>query len=167
MVESYKKLIANQLTWSPGCDLALKQLICHTTLPFCSKESERGGGGGRNERGREGGRKRERVKLRERERDRRKSIAYEPSLFILLSGGTNQAPEAKTICSDHCQLLQVIEFCSASVYEFLLRDSHLSMPDCSESAKALMPTTGPNCMPVTLSHTIEDHHRHGKSTSRI
>ena len=81
-----------------------------------------------------------------------------PVLFLL---GTNPTPEAKATCFDHCQLLQVIELCSDQVYEHLLRDNQLSMPDCSASAKALMPTGGPNCMPVILSHTIEDHHRHG------
>ena len=86
-------------------------------------------------------------------------------ILLFLPGDTNQSPESKAICSDHCQLLQVIEFCSAEVYKLLLEDNQLSMPDCSKTAISSIPKTGPNCMPVTLSHTIEDHHRHGKSTS--
>ena len=37
MEETYEELISEESSWSPGCDHALRQLICHTTLPFCSK----------------------------------------------------------------------------------------------------------------------------------
>ena len=36
MKSTYDK-VKKESSLSPGCDLALKQLICHTTLPFCSK----------------------------------------------------------------------------------------------------------------------------------
>ena len=37
MKSLYDKVIKDETSWSQGCDFALKQLICHTTLPFCSK----------------------------------------------------------------------------------------------------------------------------------
>ena len=100
----------------------------------------------------------EREREREREADRQREGGYTISF---LPGDATQEPEAKPICSDHCNLLQVVEFCSTKVYELLLKDSQLSMPDCS----AELPETGPNCMPVTQSYSIEDHHRHGKSSN--
>ena len=72
MTESYNKLISNESKWSPGCDLALKQLICHTTLPFCSKE-----------RGREGGRKQEREGRRKGEREGERGRERDLNLFFL------------------------------------------------------------------------------------
>ena len=29
-------------TWSPGCDHAVRQLLCHATLLFCEKQGEQG-----------------------------------------------------------------------------------------------------------------------------
>ena len=77
MTESYKKLIGNETKWSPGCDLALKQLICHTTLPFCSKERER-----EREREREGEREGGREGERERERESGRERAVPPSCSL-------------------------------------------------------------------------------------
>ena len=40
MQDTYNQLISQEEAWYPGCDYALKQLICHTTLPFCGKNLE-------------------------------------------------------------------------------------------------------------------------------
>ena len=42
-------------TWTPGCDYAVRQLLCRITLPFCKNQSElreKSGGEVGKERGR-------------------------------------------------------------------------------------------------------------------
>ena len=32
--------VAETQTWTPGCEFAVRQLLCHTTLPFCQDQGE-------------------------------------------------------------------------------------------------------------------------------
>ena len=59
-------------TWSPGCDHAVRQLLCHATLPFCKKQGEQGieAEGGEKDRKREG------------ERERKKSVCLFHVTFL-------------------------------------------------------------------------------------
>ena len=54
-IESFMENLLSQLTddvgnstWTPGCEHATRQLLCHVTLPLCKNQGEarqRGGGG--------------------------------------------------------------------------------------------------------------------------
>ena len=55
-IESFMENLLSQLTddvgnstWTPGCEHATRQLLCHATLPLCKNQGgakQRGGGGG-------------------------------------------------------------------------------------------------------------------------
>ena len=51
-IDLYLKNLLAQITvdigddvWTPGCDHKVRQLLCHSTLPFCKKQGEQGKGG--------------------------------------------------------------------------------------------------------------------------
>ena len=73
-IESFMENFLSQLTddvgnstWTPGCEHATRQLLCHATLPLCKNQGEARKRGEGRERERE--RERERGEERENERE--------------------------------------------------------------------------------------------------
>ena len=64
-IESFMENLLSQVTddvgnstWTPGCERAIRQLLCHATLPLCKNQGEaRQRGGGRTKKEREGERR--------------------------------------------------------------------------------------------------------------
>ena len=42
LLSKYEDLypLVDNVTWTPGCDYALMELLCHATLPFCKSQGE-------------------------------------------------------------------------------------------------------------------------------